>query len=1052
MRKSAALCLLLLLAVAVPSAAQDDATLTEAFSSMAWRNIGPTNMGGRVTAVQGLPGDNKTFWFGGADGGLWKTTNSGNTFAGQWQDEEAYSVGSIAVAPSDHNVLYLGSGEGDPRNSVSYGLGVWRSTDGGDTWTHLGLDNTERIKRINVHPNDADTAYVCAMGHEWGANDERGVYRTRDGGQTWDHVLSIDADTGCSDLDMNLSNPREIYAGMWTFRRQPWHFRDGGGETAVYKTKDGGDTWNKVNVVDEPMARIGISVAQSDPSTVYVITETPTKGTLFRSDDSGANWRVVSDNKSINFRPFYYSDVFADPSNPEIVWALSGGLYKSTDGGRTFNSVGQGIHGDHQAIWIDPADGDRVINGSDGGWQVSLDGGDNWDVMKNVVLAQYYQIFVDDRDPYWVCGGLQDNGNWCGPSRTMNAGFGGGGILDDEWYTVSGGDGFYTVPIPGRPHLVYSNAQGGYLRITNTQTGLTRSIEPYPRMFGSAGQGMYQAKYRFNWDAPIHISPHDPSTVYWGGNVLFKSNDYGQSWDIISPDLSNAEEEKLLDSGGEIYFDNTAAEFHATILTVRESGTEAGVIWAGTDDGNVHVTRDGGDNWTLINDNLPNFMPEAWVAKIDTSHSVNGRAYIAVDQHRLDDFTPHVWRCDDYGATCTDLSDGLPANDYAKVIREDPRNPDVLYVGMERGIQVSFDGGDEWHDLRLNLPRVSVRDIKIQQPYNDIVIGTHGRGAWILDDVAPLQELAEVFETGDGSMSKDLHVFSARTATWWNNWNSDASQGQRVFYGENPAAGAYINFWLGEDPEGPVNVTIADSAGNTVQSFPVQDAKAGVNRAVWSLRQAGPQPSRSAGGGGGFFARFSRFGPPALPGTYTATVKAGDSEGDTTFDLRWDPRADMSAGEMEALVNTAQELVDMTSEANRLVDRISSLDGQLDSLNDNVEQTSRTDVEQVQEAIGTTIEELTNLDNKVRRPVGAMGYRDYPRTSEEIRSVMFGVMGTQAPPTDGQLTVMNELQSDLSSHKAALQAIIDGSLAQLNSMLGDLPAVIVPQETEEGGR
>ncbi len=1046
MRKSAllVLSLVLILTAAVPSTAQEEAdAVTEALSSISWRSIGPPNMGGRVTAILGLPGDNKTFWFGGADGGLWKTTNGGNTFTGQWQDEKAYSVGSVDVAPSDHNVLYLGSGEGDPRNSVSYGLGVWRSTDGGDTWTHLGLENTERIKRIRVHPNDPDTAYVCAMGHEWGANDERGIYRTRDGGASWDHVLSIDADTGCSDLDINLSNPRELYAGMWTFRRKPWHFRDGAGETALYKTKDGGDSWTKVDVVDEPMARIGVSVAQSDPSTVYVVTETPTKGTLFRSDDSGASWRMVSDEKNINFRPFYYSDVFVDPSNAEVVWSLSGGIYKSTDGGRTFESVGRGVHGDHQALWIDPADGDRILSGSDGGWQVSMDGGANWDVMKNVVLAQYYQIFVDDRDPYYVCGGLQDNGNWCGPNRTTNSGFGGGGISDDEWYTVSGGDGFYTVPVPGKPHLVYSNAQGGYLRITNTESGLTRSIEPYPRMIGSAGQGMYQAKYRFNWDAPIYISPHDPDTVYWGGNVLFRSTNEGQSWDVISPDLSNAVEEKLADSGGEIYFDNTAAEFHATILTVRESPLEAGVIWVGTDDGNVQVTRDDGQNWTLINANLPGLPDEAWVSKIDTSSHVAGRAYINVDQHRLDDFTPHVWRCDDYGATCVNLSAGLPQDDYTKVIREDPRNENLLYVGMERGIQASWDGGNEWHDIRLNLPRVSVRDIKIQPQYNDIVIGTHGRGAWILDDVAPLQGLAD-------AMTEPLHVFPMRTATWWQQWNQDASQGQRFFYGENPPDGAYVNFWLAEDPAGPVNVTITDAAGLEVQSFPARDAKAGVNRAIWSLRGKGPEPSRSSGGGGGFFARFAQFGAPALPGTYTATVKVGDHESSSDFELRWDPRADRTVEEMQRTATTAQELVDMTTEANRLVDRIATLSTQLATLNGNVEQTSREDVEQVQEAIGTTIDELTELDGKVRRPPGSMNYRDYPRTSEEIRGVMFGVLGGQGGPTDGQMTVMNELQGDLTGHKTALQAIIEGSLAQLNAMLGDLPAIVVPQEA--GGR
>ncbi len=560
--------------------------------------------------------------------GVWKTVNGGVTFEGQWQDAEAFSVGSLTVAPSDRNVIWLGSGEGDPRNSISYGLGVWRSTDGGDSWTHLGLDKTEHIKRIVVDPRDPDVALVCAMGRAWGPNEERGVFRTEDGGQSWTHVLFIDEDTGCADLDLDLSNPRNVYAGMWTFRRRPWRFDDGGKETALYVSRDGGDSWKKIETLpDEPMARPGLSVAQSSPNVVYLITEFPTAGTLFRSDDYGESWRMVNDDRNLNFRPFYYSDVFADPSDPNTVYTLAGGLSKSTDGGRTFQRIASGVHGDHQAIWIDPADGDHVLSGSDGGFQVSFDGGINFHIWRNVDFSQFYHVFVDDQDPYWVCGGLQDNGNWCGPSMTR-----GGSILADEWFTVSGGDGFYAVPVPGQPWLVYSNAQGGYFRITDTRSGQTRSIEPHPWMVGSQGQNMGQARYRFNWDAPIHISPHDPSVVYWGGNVLFRSRDYGYSWDVISPDLTTDDPEKQLDSGGEIYNDNTAAEFHTTIYTIAESPVEAGVIWVGTDDGNVQVTRDDGASWTNVRDNVPGLPAEAWIQNIEASPTEAGTAFVVVGQ------------------------------------------------------------------------------------------------------------------------------------------------------------------------------------------------------------------------------------------------------------------------------------------------------------------------------------------------------------------------------------------------------------------------------------
>ncbi|MFT5432907.1 MAG: photosystem II stability/assembly factor-like uncharacterized protein, partial [Myxococcota bacterium] len=528
--------LLLMMSGPVPQAsAQDASPVAAAAADLEWRHIGPVNMGGRVTAVAGIPGDAKTYWIGGADGGLWKTTNGGTTFEEQWDDARTYSVGALAVAPSDRNVIWLGSGEGDPRNSVSYGDGVYRSTDGGASWAHLGLSDTERIKRIVVDPRDPDVALVCALGHQWGANEERGVFKTKDAGDTWTKVLYIDEDTGCSDLDLDLSNPRNVYAGMWTHRRRPWRFDDGGAETGVYLSRDGGDSWAKVTTLpDEAMARIGLSVAQSSPNIVYLITEFETAGTLFKSEDYGATWEMINDDRNLNFRPFYYSDVFVDPSNENNLFTLSGGLSKSTDGGRSFQRIGRNVHGDHQSYWIDPADGDRIISGSDGGWQISMDAGENFHIQRNFSLAQFYHIFVDDRDPYYVCGGLQDNGNWCGPSQINEP----RGIPAGEWYTVSGGDGFYTVPVPGQPNLVYSNAQGGYFRITDINSGQTRSIEPFPLMVGSQGQGMFQARYRFNWDAPIVISPHDPSTVYWGGNVLFRSRDFGFSWDIISPDLT----------------------------------------------------------------------------------------------------------------------------------------------------------------------------------------------------------------------------------------------------------------------------------------------------------------------------------------------------------------------------------------------------------------------------------------------------------------------------------------------------------------------------------
>jgi len=1021
------------LSVRLPAFQTTGDPVADALGGLRWRSIGPANMGGRVTAILGVPGDPKVFWVAGADGGVWKTTDAGTTFTGVFEDAFAYSVGALALAPSDHNVVWLGSGEGDPRNSVGYGNGVYRSTDGGRSWTHLGLSDTERIKRIVVHPSDPDVALVCALGHAWGPNDERGVFKTTDGGRTWAKVLYIDQDTGCSDIDMDLSNPRNVYAGMWTFRRRPWRFDDGGKETAVYVSRDLGDTWKKITTTpSEPMARPGLSVAQSNPSVVYLVTEYPTAGTLFRSDDYGETWAMVNDDRNINFRPFYYSDVFADPSDENTVFVISGGQYRSTDGGRTFARTAADVHGDHQALWIDPEDGHRVLSGSDGGYQVSYDGGINYHIFRNVVLSQFYQVFLDDRDPYWVCGGLQDNGNWCGPSRSKA-----GEILNDDWLTVSGGDGFYAVPVPGRPNIVYSNSQGGYFHVTDTNTGRTREIAPYPRMIGSQGQGMFQAKYRFNWDAPIHVSPHDPNVTYWGGNVLFRSRDEFYTFDVISPDLSNAEPEKLLDSGGEIYNDNTAAEFHATIITIAESPVERGVIWVGTDDGNVQVTRDDGGSWTNVNAAIPGLPAAAWVGKIDASHHVRGRAYIAVDQHRMDDFTPHAYRCDDYGRRCVDLSAGLPQDDYVKVVREDPKNPDVLYAGMERGIQLSLDGGSTWHDLRLNLPRVSVRDIKVHPRENDLVIGTHGRGAWIIDDVSPIQGLA-------AAMRSDLEVFDIRRATRWESWNKDSNLGASTWQGENPPDGALVSYFLRTTPSGPVTVTITTGSGSVVSRF-TQRGRAGINRAAWNMTWSNPAGVPSGGRGG----RGGGGGIPAVPGSYTATVSIGGRQASKPFELRGDPDVALPLADYQAQFDAAMKARDLMVAAGELVSAADSLMEQIDALEMQVRRANVTNLDQILEQAGSAKARLETLLDKLRRPAPAMGYRQFPRLVEEIRYVAGNITGAQARPTDGQTTVLRELEHDAQERTEELRQIVDTDIAALNRLTGDLPKVMAPRG---GGR
>ena len=1003
-----------------------------------WRNIGPANMGGRVSAIEGVAGDPNTYYVGGADGGIFKTINNGVTFDEIFNDQDAYSIGAITVAPSDANVIWVGTGEGDPRNSVGYGRGVYRSIDGGITWVKAGLEKTERIKRIVVDPRDPDVVSVCALGREWGPNPERGVFITHDGGKKWEKVLYIDEDTGCSDITMENSNPRIMYAGMWTFRRKPWRFDGGSKKTALYRTMDGGKNWNIIHngLPDGPMTRIGVQVAQSEPNIVYLVTEIKDGGTLFRSDDRGENWKKVHDDARINFRPFYYSDIRVDPTNPDHLYSLSGGLYKSTDGGQKFERIAGGVHGDHQSFWIDPVNSRRLLSGSDGGYQVSYDAGANWDVVNNVTLSQFYQIFVDDETPYNVLGGLQDNGTWRGPSRTTNS----AGILKDDWNAITGGDGYYAVPVPGKSNIIYSNLQGGVIFQKDMNTGNTRTIHPYPKITGSAGDAIKDHKYRFNWDSPILISPHDPKTVYFGGNVLFKTTDEGYSWEVISPDLTTNDKSKQLTSGGEIYQDNTAAEFHCSILTIAESHVQEGVIWVGTDDGNVHITTDGGKKWTDITKRISGMPKNSWVGKIDASHFDAGTAYIAIDHHRSDDFKPYVFKVTNFGKRSENLSRGLPQNDYVKVVREDSQNSKLLYAGMEHGIYASWDGGKKWSAIMNNLPPVSVRDIKIQTIENDLVIGTHGRGAWILDDIAPLQEMANTKSSG-------LHIFQPRTTYRWQMSRMDASQGQREYRAENPPYGAIISFHLATGKIDTVKIKIADSEGNHVSEFKVDEPKPGFNRTAWNLRYDGAVSLATPITGGW---RGGNVGPTVAPGKYTVTLSTKGQSASASLEVRKDPRIEVSNEDFRKQLEAGIELRDMLSKVNTVLNGTESVMTQMSELKKKVKDFSSSDFDltEAEGKIKNVLQMVKEFRNdELKRPINGLGYRQRPRLREELRSLAWAVDGTSARPTNPQMLRMKELDEETEAVVRRYNSIVENEVAEINQILRNFPQVSVKQAT-----
>ena len=1026
----------LLLLSSLKAEAQNN-TYQDALKSYKWRAIGPANMGGRVTDIDGIPGDPSTFYVSGADGGIFKTTNGGVSFTPIFEGQRAYSIGALTVAPSDPNVLWVGTGEGDPRNSVGYGWGVYRSVDGGQNWKHLGLKETERIKRIVVDPTDPDVACVCALGREWGPNPERGVFKTTDGGKSWTKILYIDQDTGCADIAMELNNPRIMYAGMWTFRRRPWRFDDGGRNTALYRTMDGGETWEKImkGLPETDMARPGVHIAQSEPNIIYLMTEFEGGGTAFRSEDRGNNWTMVNDDPNINFRPFYYSDVRVDPNNPDILFSISGRLSRSTDGGKTWERIARTVHGDHQSLWIDPLNSNHILNGSDGGYQISHDGGDTWEIINNVELSQFYQLFIDNQDPYNVYGGLQDNGTWVGPSNSLYQ----AGILKRHWKGLAYGDGYYAVPIPGSEHEVYANLQGGVIFHVDSRYGNVRNIHPYPKITGSAGDAIENHKYRFNWDSPITISPHDPNTVYFGGNVIFKSTNRGQSWEEISGDLTTNDKTKQRTSGGTIYQDNTAAEFHCTILYIDESPVEAGVIWAGTDDGNVHLTRDGGKNWTNLKDRIKGLPEFAWVAKIHASEHDAGTAFVTVDQHRMDDFKPYIFMTTDYGRTWTKISTGLPQDDYVKVARQDPINPNLLYAGMEHGIFASWDKGKSWTKINNNLPNVSVRDLRIQPRDRDLIVGTHGRGAWILDDIRPLQEMADT----DG---KAVHLFPVRQATLWHMFWRLENLGDRHYKAKNPEYGAYINYYLASGDKVTASLDIINQAGEVIRTMTDSTAKAGLNRFVWDL---GHEAAKKMEGsvGGGFFS--GPMYPYVTPGNYTAKLKINGSEYDTNIEVRSDPRIDMSIDDYQLRTNTAIALRELLSQTNTMInntntylDQLKQLDGRLKKNEDQGFDKS------VFDDIKGAKEKLSDLqDDILKRPPPAMTYRQRPRIREEIRSLMRAINTTTNKPTQPQLSRLDQLRGEVEEAQSTLDQIVSNDLQKVNNKVKDVPPVSVSKKS-----
>jgi photosystem II stability/assembly factor-like uncharacterized protein len=996
-----------------------------AMSQLSYRSIGPANMGGRTADVEGVPGDPNTVYVATASGGLWKTTNGGVTWKPIFEKQGTISIGDIALAPGNPDLVWVGTGESNVRNSVSFGDGVYKSTDGGNTWQHVGLRDSERVSAIVINPHNPDIVYVGALGHAFGPNDERGVFMTTDGGKTWTKTLFIDNQHGVSDLEIDPSNPNILYAGMWSFDRKPWTHRSGSEKGGVYKSIDGGRTWNKLtNGLPKLIGRIGVRVAPSNPNVVYAIVEAK-EGTLYRSDDRGETFKMVSKTEQIVSRGFYYTTVRVSPINENQVYAVASTLFTSVDGGKTFRSITGRTHIDFHALWIDPKNPKRMWHGQDGGIGVSYDGGESWEAVYNIPLGQFYQIHADNRLPfYYVMGGLQDNGSWTGPSRTREP----AGIMNDDWRMVSFGDGFYVINNPDQPEEYLSESQGGEIVLTDFRSREQQYVNPWGR--GSGGGPAAGQKYRFNWNSPIVFSPHKKTTVYFAGNVLFKSPDFGRTWEQISTDLTTNNPEKLKDAGGPVAIENTGAEYHSTIISLAESPIQEGQIWVGTDDGNVQLTTDGGKTWSNLIRNFSGIGANSPVSHVEPSRIAADVAYVAFDRHMLDDFRPYIFKTTNGGKSWTNISGNLPAKAYVQIVREDPKNTNLLYAGTELGLFGSYNGGKEWIPLNLkNLPNVAVHDIVVHPRENDLILATHGRSIWIFDDVTPLQQLKQQI------LESDVHLFPVRPALRFTSRFTRYGIGDKQFTGPNPPTGALITYYLKEKPDDKkaFKVQIFDRAGKLVQEIDRPGKEKGLNRVTWNLRLGGAEVRRPPTEEETAFSGPPR-GPLVLPGIYTAKLTLGEKTVEERVEVRLDPTLNVPAPDLQTTYDLQVKLRDMQSTMNLALRFLDSVKEQLKQTQNTMKNLNKEPDKDMTKALEDYIKEIDTLEDQLAARNEGLGFSGRSQVVDDIGNLFFALDGN-AGPTLGQRRYFEEFQPIYRTRMEVVNKFIRDTLPQWNDKL-----------------
>jgi photosystem II stability/assembly factor-like uncharacterized protein len=988
---------------------------------MQYRAIGPFR-GGRSLTASGVAGDPTTYYFGSTGGGIWKTTDGAITWKPVFDHEKSSSIGSLALAPSDPNVIYAGTGEGCIRGNAATGDGVYKSVDAGKTWKNVGLTDSRAIGKVIVDPRDPDTVFVAALGHPYGPNAERGIFRTTDGGKTWQKVLFVDENTGGIDVAFDPHNSHILFAAMWQVRRQPWTLSSGGPGSGLYRSGDGGTTWKKLDgegFPEGPYGKIGVAVA-ANSDRVYALIEARNGG-LYRSDDGGDKWELVNPDHRLTQRAWYYMHVVADPKDPNTVYILNVDFHRSTDGGHTFNKI-KVPHGDNHGLWIDPLNTKRMIQTDDGGATITLDGGEHWTKQDNQPTAQFYHVVADNRFPYYLYGSQQDNSS----VAIATSGSEGGVIERQDWYPVGGGEAGYIAPYLPDPNIVFAGDYQGLLTMFDRRTGQVKAIGAYPIM--SDGKGAAGLEHRFQWTAPLLISPHDPNVLYHGGEVLFRTSDAGMHWEAISGDLTRNDKSKQQPSGGPITIDDTGTEYYDTIFAVAESPLQKGLIWAGADDGLVHITRDGGKTWTDV---TPKDMPE-WskISQIDASPHDPGAAWLAVDRHANDDLRPYLYATSDYGKSWKLLVQGIPEGSFVRAVREDPKRKGLLFAGTETGVFVSYNAGAKWESLQLNLPTVPVHDLAIHE--NDLVLATHGRSFWILDDISPLRQAS------DPSHNAPLWLYDPAPAY---RVHAAKAPKEAPTSGQNPPAGAVVYFAVKEKPKTAM-LEILDSAGHSVRRFsssepqPLDEPpdpddekpkmqleiKPGMNRFVWDLRYEDAPRVKDYYL---FEYEAGARGPMALPGKYQVKLTVDDKTLTAPLELKLDPRVKASPADLEkqftTLMQIQAELARVYAASNQIID----LRAQLQDLGKRVK---LAEAQALDEKLGALQDRLLNL--KIHANEDSLNYG-------------MGVDGTLA-----YLAAVVDSDSDSAPNEAALQqfdkmkAEVDGYMKRWSDIQQhDLPAL-----------